>query len=358
LENKIKVGLIGLTHPHSRMHLKTLSLMEDVGSVLLWDEDGEALAKVKAEMGEKVEGVYTDLDGMLSRDDMPVVLVVMPNDLSPECAIKAVRAGKHILCEKPVATKSADLVKVIKEAEKAKVVMSVSLPWRFHPISKEVRKLIADGILGRVMNLEARMITSQVRLRNPKMWLFKKARSGGGILSWLGCHWFDLIRFLLQDEVESVSAMVATLSGEDIDVEDTASLVMKFKKGAIGSMSAGYLLPQSIPGYSGAAYDTYLAIKGDRGNISWSPMAQDKVLRVESVSPGWASASYREFRYALPPSDAYAGVHGIEFVRAFFKAALDGGEPPNTGYDALRVLQIVEAAYESSDTGRAVKLPA
>ena len=186
MNDKIKVGLIGVTHPHSRMHLKTLSLMDEVESVLLWDEDEEALAKVGSDMKGVVEETYTVLDRMLARDDMAAVMVVMPNDRSPDFAIKSVRAGKHILCEKPVARGSAELVRVIEEVDKAGVVMSVCFNWRFHPISRDLRKLIADGILGRVINFEARMITSQVRFRNPKGWLFNKSRAGGGILSWLG----------------------------------------------------------------------------------------------------------------------------------------------------------------------------
>ena len=77
---------------------------------------------------------------------------------------------------------------------------------------------------------------------------------------------------------------------------------------------------------------------------------------LESTAPGWDHARRHTFAYGLPQSDAYAGVFGMDFLRAFFRAALEGGRPPVTGEDALQVLRIVEAAYRSSATGRTVDL--
>jgi predicted dehydrogenase len=201
------------------------------------------------------------------------------------------------------------------------------------------------------------MITSQVRFRNPGHWLFKKEIAGGGILSWLGCHFLDLLRFMLQDEVEAVSSIVATLSGEAIEVEDTASVSLKFRSGALGTFQLGYMLPTSRAGYVGASYDTYIGIRGHLGNVVWEPSAKEPAVRVESVTPGWGSAPKREFRYTMAASEAYGGSYGEEFVRQFLRAALVGDtEPPTTGDDAMAVMRIVEAAYESSAMGKMINI--
>jgi len=357
MEQKIKMGLIGATHPHSRFHLRTMELMDEVESVLVYDADEEALSELQKDMGSKIEKTYTDLEKMLERDDVFAVFSVMKNDENVDTIIKAAEAGKHIMSEKPAAVNSTEMKRAIEVVEKAGVALSLCYQNRFNPISLKIKQLVADGVLGRPLTFEAKMVTSQVKFRNPGLWLFDKKQSGGGILSWLGCHYIDGLRFWLQDEVVSVSAMVGTLGGEAIDVEDAACMTMKFSKGTIGTFHAGYLLPISEGGYSGATYDTYIAIKGSHGRLSWTPTAKgNPTLFVESATGVWSSAPQRKFSYTFARSEAYGGVYGLEFIRAFVKSALTGEEPPNTGYDALRVLEIIEAAYESSETGRRVDI--
>lgn len=352
---KVKIGLIGVTHPHARAHLRTLQLLDEVESVVAWDEGERVLDLLKRDMGQKLETTVTPLDKILARTDVPIVFSLAPNNRNPDLLWRAAAAGKHIISEKPVAASSKDLVRVLDMVRQTGVKLSVCYQWRFNPIARDIRNLIAQGVLGRLMSIEARMVTSQVRFRDPTHWLFKKQVAGGGILSWLGCHWIDLIRFLVQDEVESVSAIVGTLNGEAIDVEDTATVSMRFNNGALATLHAGYLLPTSVSGYQGASYDTYLALRGRDGYITWSPM-EESVFRVESVAPGWSVAPRREFRYTMAPSEAYGGAYGLMFVRQFIRSAMLKEAPPNTGDDALRVLRIIEAAYESSVTGRTVKI--
>lgn len=356
MKQKTKIGLIGVTHPHSRLHLQTLELMDEIESVFLYDSDKDALEQVQEEMGDKVEEIYTELDELLVRDDMPIVFTLLPNNKNSNAVIKSAQAGKHIMSEKPVATDSNEMKRVLEAVDKADVLLSVCYQNRFNPISQDIKKLVEEGILGRPLTFEARMITSQVKFRNPNHWLFDKEIAGGGILSWLGCHYIDLLRFVLQDEVVSVSAMVDNLVGEDIDVEDTACMSLKFSRGTIGTFQAGYLLPLSGSGYTGASYDTYIAIKGSLGNVSWNP-TEESSLRIESALDSWSSSPQREIKYNIAKSKAYGGVYGIQFMRTFVDAVLtDEVEPPSTGYDALKVLQIIEAAYKSSQTGKRVDL--
>ena len=200
------------------------------------------------------------------------------------------------------------------------------------------------------------MVTSQVRFRNPEHWLFNREVAGGGILSWLGCHHFDLLQYVLDDDVVSVSAMVDTLSGEEIDVEDVASVTLRFRSGALGSLQAGYQLAMSMEGYAGANYDTYVGFRGTEGRVYWNPTDQPPRLQAESSRADWSSAPERTFAFTLPGAEGYGGAYGRAFMERFLRAARGEGEPPATGEDALRVARIVEAAYESSATGRRVDL--
>ena len=352
------IALIGVTHPHAAAHLKTLNWIGAVASVPIYDSDEGALHNFKEKPeGKKVEKWYTNLDSLLERGDVPVVFVCLRNDEAPDVIIRSAEAGKHIVAEKPVARCAKELEPALQAVEKAGVKMTVCFQNRYHPVSQEIYTLIGQGILGQPMGVEIRMVTSQVKHRNPEHWLFNKALAGGGILSWLGCHYLDLICYFMREEITEISAVLATRSGETIDVEDSASLSLRFESGTIGTFQAGYMLPFSGQGYMGPSYDTYIAIRGTAGNIVWDPtQAGAPSFSAESAIPAWEASHRRNFRYELPQCDAYGGTHGVQFVRDFLNAIQSDTEPKIPGSDMLRVLRILDAAYESNETGRHVKI--
>jgi len=353
---KIKVGLLGINHPHARSHLRTLELIDEVESISAWDEGEVVLDVLKKENRPKLETSPTTLETVLNRADIPVVVCLGQNNRNPDLIIRAAGAGKHILTEKPVASNTRDLSSVLATVRHAGIHLGIFYTWRHNPIARDIRAMIEHGAIGRVMTVESRMVTSQVQHRDPTHWLFKKNVAGGGILSWLGCHWIDLIRFIIQDEVEGVSAMTGTLNGVAIDVEDTATVLMRMKSGAIATLHAGYLISMSDLGFNRASYDTYLCFRGLKGHIEWHPTEPDAPVVLETSAPGWCTTPRRELKYALAPSEAYGGLYGQEFVRQFILSAMRKDPPPNNGDNALQVLRIIEAAYQASTHGRFVKV--
>lgn len=351
----MRVAYCGVTHPHAVAHLRTLQLIEEVESVRLWDPDPEAAARTQCELGGKVHGVYADLDA-LANDRPFFAFVSMRNDQAADLCIRLLNAGLHVLSEKPLGLNANEAERVVLAAEEAGVQLGVCYQNRWHPVSAQARALTADGLIGPLIGCEARMVTSAVRFRNPGHWLFDSKTSGGGILSWLGCHYIDLFRYITGDEVIAVTALAATRSGEEIDVEDVASISFRFAGGAVGTLHAGYELPLSGAGYLGPSYDTYLAFRGRTGRLFWTPMGSSPELRAESVDPRWAPAPSRSFTYELPRSEAYGGQFGLEFLRRFIASCQGDGEPPASGRDALAVARIIDAAYESNRTGRRVDL--
>jgi predicted dehydrogenase len=207
------------------------------------------------------------------------------------------------------------------------------------------------------MSVEVRMLTTQVQFRDPSHWLFDHAKSGGGILSWLGCHHIDLMHYITGDEIVSVAAEVATRSPEGIDVEDVAVLSLRFRSGAVGSLHTGYTLALSGGGYHNkSGYDTYVGFNGRGGRIYWASSGAPTALTMESTRPEWSSAPRRMTEYTQAVSPAYGGVAGEVFVRRFIQAAQGEGEPMASGSDALRVARVVDAAYESNRTGRRIDI--
>jgi predicted dehydrogenase len=349
-----RIAFCGLRHPHSDAHLRTLSHSAQVSEVVVFDEDPEAVARAESTYA-KVVGGHCELDALLA-EACPITVACLTNDVNPDLCLKLVAAGSHVISEKPIGPTSESVREVVQAAEAHSRVLGVMYQNRYHPITQEARRLILAGALGQVVSCEARMVTSQVRFRDPTHWLFNRSVSGGGILSWLGCHYLDLLRYLLGDEVASVSAMVGRMSGEAIDVEDVASMSLRFVGGAIGSLQAGYQLPISGAGYMGPSYDSYISIRGSQGHLIWRPSNQPARLEFTSVASGWETAPVKTIDFVIAENDAYGGVYGVAFVDGFIGSALAGAEPPASGIDALEVGKVVEAAYRSSEERRHVDI--
>ncbi|HUV08393.1 MAG TPA: Gfo/Idh/MocA family oxidoreductase [Spirochaetia bacterium] len=353
---KLKIALLGVSHPHSPLHLRTCELMEEVEEVSLWDPDEKEAAKLAHAMPQKTNCSFRDLKELLEQRDIPVVLVTLPNRDCPEAALQALKAGKHVILEKPGAMRSGEIEPLIAAARQAGTLLSIYYAFRCHPIAQDIRKAIQEGYLGRIVDIESRLIASQVRFRDPSLWLFKKEIAGGGVLSWLGCHWIDLMRFFVGDEVEVVSSCCQRYSDAPIDVEEIANVQMRFRSGTVASLHAGYLLPIGESGYSRVYKDSYMAIYGSLGNAVWRPMDETHSFTMESVHPDFLHKPRSRHTYELPDCGAYNGIVGLEFLRRFIKAAQTGGVPPADGTDALRTLEVIEAAYRSDETKAHVRI--
>ncbi|MEZ4861602.1 MAG: Gfo/Idh/MocA family oxidoreductase [Caldilineaceae bacterium] len=353
----VTAALLGIEHPHSLAHLRTLQALPEVAEILLWDESEAALAKAVQQQGEKVSATFTNLDQLLQHKDLFFVIAALRNDLGPDIFVRVLEAGKHLMAEKPIGKTAADTARVIAVAERQGLQLGVCYQNRANPVFAEARALVQQGIVGPLMSVEMRMITTQIQFRNPHHWLFQNARSGGGILSWLGCHYIDMMRYLTGDEIVAVSAETGTRSGEAVDVEDVAALTLRFRSGAVGTLQAGYILALSGGGYHNkSGYDNYVGINGRHGRIYWSSTGAPTHLYAESTIAAWAAAPQRTFDCQLGVSNAYAGVAGEQFLRDFILAAQGKGQPWTTGYDALQVARVVDAAYESNRTGRRVEI--
>lgn len=353
----IHTALLGLDHPHAIAHLRTLQTLPEVTSITLWDPDEALLRETVREEGEKITATTTDLDSVLSQDRILFVVAALRNDLGPPIFTRALEAGKHLITDKPIGKTAVESEQVAAVARRQQRKLGVFYQNRALDPIRDARSIVEQGLIGELVSVEMRMVTTQVSVRNPQHWLFDHGKSGGGILSWLGCHYIDQIMNITQDEIASVAAQLATRSGEGIDVEDVAALSLRFASGAVGTLHAGYMLSLSGSGYHNAVgYDTYVGVNGRLGRVTWSSNGTPTSIYVESSHPSWASAPRRTIDYTFAESPAYAGKQGETFMRAFIDACRGNGEPMATGEDAVRVAKVVDAAYESNRSGRRVQI--
>lgn len=338
----MNVALLGLTHPHSGVLLTTLENLREIRRVFLWDIDRRTTQETSILPHSLKAVTVPSLDVALAGCDFAIVCV--RNDLAAALALRVVAAGKHLLAEKPVGLTSNEILAVQRAAEQAGVVASVLYPRRLHPCAVAARKLIRSHALGPLFSFEARFLTTQVRFRDPRSWLFRRRLSGGGILLWLGCHCLDLLEYITGDEIAGVAARTATRSGERIDVEDTAALALEFRSGAIGTFHTGYTLAYSGSGFLNATgNESYFACNGRSGRIVWAGL--EPHLYVER-----SSGKY-ERRFQLRESSSYAGAYGEAFVRQFIAAIRRNATPPTTLSDAVHIARVIEASITSARTG-------
>jgi predicted dehydrogenase len=279
-------------------------------------------------------------------------IVSLPNDQAPAVAEMLLAAGIPCIVEKPSGRTAADLVRLNEAAARSGVPWAPAFVNRLHPVVAELKRLIEGGALGRILSVEGRVITSTVEQRNPAHWLFAEARSGGGILHWLGIHTIDLIRYLTGLEYRAICGLQATLSNAGIDVEDVAACSFSLANRALGSIHAGYVLTQRYG-------DFYLCLRGDQGEATWQMWGFEgagHTLQVYSGAPGWETSGQRELTLKPREAPGYGGSMGQLFVRQFMDSARLKTKFITDGNDALKALQFVEAAYRAGASGQTITI--
>lgn len=346
MTDKVRFAHIGASYPHARGYLESLLLMPEVEIVGLHDPDPQA-ARALVPPALRDRPWYDDVGELLARERPEAVTITLPNDVTPDAIIQAAEAGVHVHAEKPCARTAAEFRPAADAIRKAGVQFALGYSRRFLPIGMAIKDMADRGILGRLVSIEARWITTSVRVRDPKHFVFSKERSGGGILHWLGCHWLDLMRWTTSSEVTEVAAILDTLSGEPISVEDTAALSLRFSNGMIGSLHSAYVTDATSD-------QLYFGLRGTDGWLRWERSGPE--LEVRSSNPQWIGAPTRKIRFDPDPVGGYGGSAGIAARRSFIASFREGAPPMFTPDDALRVLEVLDAAQESSRTGKRVTL--
>ena len=345
--SKVRVAQIGVSAIHAPMYRDSLVYLADEAEIVgFWDPqpDTEATrSRIKPDVAHVP--FFSTIDELLSEAKPDAVLISGTMAEMPAWIEQAAAAGVHIWAEKPFAVHSSQLLPAKAAIEANDLVFSCGYSWRFEPLSLIIKDAIEDGLLGKPYGFDIRFLTSSVASRNPEHWMFDPAQSGGGILNWLGCHWLDLMRFLSGSEVVKVSAIEANVSGEPVSIEDGASVSMQFANGMIGSLFAGYFLP--------SGNQATIGIQGATGSVNWN--IENNFATVFSTDPAWRTAPTRTFTVEKAQAPGY-GPAGAALLRAFFAAIRGEGSSGYTIDDAIASLRIIEAAHESSRTGRAIEV--
>jgi predicted dehydrogenase len=298
---------------------------------------------------------YADWRELLEKERLDLAVIFLPHADCPDAAVACAARGVNVLVEKPMAAGAEGVRRMIAAAGNAGVILSTPYVWRYHPVVRQMKQLIEEGVTGRIVGCEGRCAAGRLSryIEGNAGWMLEKARSGGGPMLNLGVHWIDLYRWLLADEVAEVMGKNVRVN-QQYDIEDNSFALLTFSRGTVLALDISYTVPDSYP----FGRDLYLALRGTAGVLSWSPSFEGAKERlfVCGDSGNYSQSGHQHLDFELPPQPGYAGVMGLHFLADLVESVRTGKPPAITGQDGLKALEVVEAIYKSAATGRSVKL--
>lgn len=324
---------------HLSAYFPALAQTMEAESVVLADPSARTVAPAKKALGEKLTATYKDADELLRKEQPHMALISVEARMAPPLIEKALDAGCHVLSEKPACVRAEDFAPLVRKAQQKHRHLMLALANRVHASVREARRIIRDGLLGKIYAVEVHFVADQTRLKREayrKEWYNIKARAGGGNLTWLGIHWLDLALFITGLKVKQTAGFAGVVGGQPLDTEDSAAVALRFDNGTFGTMICGYYLDKGK--------QSHLQVWGENG---WLRLAAYEELPLEwySTKDG-KDAKVRRFEYPR-------GKGGYTpFVRAAVRAGAGLEEAPITGEECLHVLQTIFAFYQAAQTGR------
>jgi predicted dehydrogenase len=305
------------------------------------------------DLGEKYGAPWTTRQEELLADPaVEAVYIAVPHFLHAPIAVQAAAAGKHVLCEKPIATTLADADRMIAATRAAGVALSIPFAGLTTNTNRQVKQWIDEGLIGKVTAVQAFSLADKPASywqggysgRSPSDWRTQRDKSGGGILVMNLVYNVNDLRKLTGLKPVRVFAEWDTFSTPGIDVEDYIAVTARYDNGAIGTFLAG----SAVPG-RGRGIDRGDRIIGTEGQII---LGHPLRLYLYEARAGFPAREWQEVAIEEAP-----GSERGKRVANFAAAVLAGEPPPVTGEDGRDALEFILASYRSGETHAPVTFP-
>ncbi|MHB1627483.1 MAG: Gfo/Idh/MocA family protein [Bacilli bacterium] len=334
--SRLRIGVIGCGSIARHRHLPEYAGNPRVEIRAVCDVARHRAAETADAYGVRA---YTDYAELLRDPDIQAVSVCLPNHLHAPVAVAALQAGKHVLCEKPMATSRQAAQEMIEAARSSEKLLMIAHNQRFMAAHVKAKQMLHSGRLGAVLTFRTTFSHGGPEgwsINGAESWFFRKAEAFVGALGDLGVHKADLIRWLLEDEVASVSAFASTLE-KPADVEDNVVCVLRMQSGALGTLTASWTH------HPGEDNSTHLYCEHGVMHVAADPLYQ-VIVHYDNGDTERMEAG----QVATNESQTASGVVD-EFVDAIFS----GRESAIPGAEGMASLQVILAALRSAQTGRA-----
>ncbi len=340
---RIRFALVGCGRI-SKSHFDALERHQDRAElVAVCDTAPDAL---KAAIERTGAAGYASLDALLGKAECDAVVLATPSGLHPAQAIQAAQAGRHVVTEKPMATRWEDGKRMVEVCDRAGVQLFVVKQNRLNPTVQLVRRAILKHRFGRIFTVTCNVFwTRPQEYYDSAKWRGTWEFDGGAFMN-QASHYVDLLEWLI-GPVESVFAYTGTLARR-IEVEDTGVAAIRWRNGALGSINVTMLAyPKNLEGS--------VTILGEKGTVRLGGVAVNQVEHWEFADADaeddalWKDASYQT-------SSIYGHGHGLYYDNVI-KALRGEAKPETDGREGLRSLELLVAIYESARDGKRVGLP-
>jgi predicted dehydrogenase len=300
----------------------------------------EKAQKIAAQYGIQQSSIYSyqNFEQLARNPEVKVVYIVLPNSMHAEYTLRAAKIGKHVLCEKPMATSVADCERMIAACKSANVRLMVAYRQQYEPMNRQIVKMVREGKLGPLRSYLATLGQNQ---GDPGQWRLHKALSGGGCLPDVGIYCLNAARFWSNEEPVEVFGQTTQPTSDPRfrEVEATCNFVLRFPSGFLASCNANFA----------AHHTAYARLEGADSWAELNPsfgysgirLTYNKLLEEHSTN----------FTPSIGSKDQFA----LEMDHMAL-CVLRNQQPHTPGEEGLQDMKIIEAIYESARTNRPVQL--
>jgi len=345
MDNKIiNIGIIGCGRIAQTRHIPEYNSNKNVHISGYYDFNNERAKEIASKFGGNV---YESVDALLADDDIDAVSVCVANSDHASITIKALKAGKNVLCEKPMATSLEDCEEMVATANKYGKTLMIDQNQRFAKAHIRAKKIIADGVIGNVLTFKSTFGHGGPETWSvdggSNTWFFDKNRSKYGAIFDLGVHKIDLVQYLVDSSVTSVSAKLATLdkrnsNGELIGVDDNAISIYELNNGVIGTVTSSWT-------YYGQE-DNSTIIYGTKGIMK---IYDDPKYSIKVILKNGEEILYNIDKIQTNDNQTKSGV-----MDEFVSALIENRTPISSAESVLNSMRAVFASVKSNELGKKV----
>lgn len=343
---KINVGIIGCGKIAQVRHIPEYTSNPDVCLRGLFDINKERAAQLAEEYGCKAYDSYEEL---LADPQIDAVSVCVANNAHAQISIEAMKAGKHVLCEKPMAVTLEECEAMVKTSEETGKYLMIGQNQRLAKAHQKAKQLIAEGAIGKVLTFRTIFGHGGPETWSvdpgKDTWFFDKTKAAMGAMADLGIHKTDLIQYLTGQKVVETKAVLTTLdkrygNGELIGVDDNAICIYTLEDGVIGTMTASWTYY--------AAEDNTTVIYGTKGMLR---LYDDPVYSVQLFGANGEKVLYEIDQIQTNDNQTKSGI-----IDLFVESLVEDKEPEISGKSVLSAMRAVFGSIESSETGKMVRV--
>jgi len=277
---------------------------------------------------------YQNYDSIRNNPDVDIIYIVLPNSMHAEYTIRGLQAGKHVLCEKPMANSHADCQAMIDAGRKAERKLMVAYRCRYEPFNQEMIRLARSEELGKLKVIEC---DTGFHIGDPTQWRLKKELAGGGSMMDIGIYSLQAARYISGEEPSEINAFIYSTPGDEHfrEVEETVMFQLRFPSGVIANCSSSY-------GYSGQA--RFRAVTTE-GWFELEPAMHYTGLRMH------VNRGNKLEEVVLPQKDHFASE-----MDHMSDCVMSNKDPLTPGEEGLRDIKLISSIYEAAKGSRTVRL--